>query len=645
MDSTPLYNSRLINTHIKYIKKCYEHINVNELLEFAKIEPYEVEDQNHWFTQEQINRFHEKLASLTGSANIAREAGRYAASPESIGVMRQYVLGMVNPFQAYELIGKLVSQFSRSSTYQTKKINSKKIEIIVTPKEGVQEQPFQCENRMGHFESISLMFNNTIPKIDHPECIFNEDKSCRYIIEWESSRSYLFNRTRSIIAAILIIISVILTIIYPIRDLIYFVPIIIATILGVSFLSDKQTKKELRDSIQHLEHSHDDLIQQMEINYNNSQMVNEIGNTINKYVNMDEILKNVTQILEKRLGYDRCLIMFANQEKTRLVFKAGFGYTEKQLSIIRATEFDLTKPESKGAFVTSFRDQKPSLINDVNNIAGKLSRKSLQFAKDMGTQSFICCPILSDTKSIGILTADNFKTKRTLVESDLSLLMGIASVLGVSIRNAELHDLRTRQLKSILKALAASIDARDPYTAGHSEKVTEYAVGICREMNMPSDYTEVVAVAASLHDYGKIGISDALLKKEGLLTDEEYETIKTHAVKTRKILEKIEFHGTYSLIPEIAEAHHEKIDGSGYPRGLKEHEIPIGSRIIAVAYFFEAITAKRLYREPIPVQEAFEMLRRESDVHFSREIVEAFISYYTSNNLESVHVNEYELLN
>jgi len=213
--------------------------------------------------------------------------------------------------------------------------------------------------------------------------------------------------------------------------------------------------------------------------------------------------------------------------------------------------------------------------------------------------------------------------------------MGIASVLGVSIRNAELHEQRNRQLKSILKALAASIDARDPYTAGHSEKVTEYAVGICKEMNMPSDYTEVVAVAASLHDYGKIGISDALLKKEGLLTAEEYETVKTRSVKTRKILEKIEFHGPYSLVPEIAEAHHEKLDGSGYPRGLKGHEIPIGSRIIAVADFFEAITAKRLYRDPIPVDEAFEMLRRESDVHFSREIVEAFIKFYTSNNMAS----------
>jgi HD-GYP domain-containing protein (c-di-GMP phosphodiesterase class II) len=628
--SEPLYNSRIINTYIKYVKKCYEHVNIDELYDYAKMEPYEVADQNHWFTQEQINLFHEKLASLTGSSNIAREAGRYAASPESIGVMREYVLGMTNPGSVYEMIGKVAGQFSRSATFESKEINSKKIEIIVTPKEGVQEQPFQCENRIGHFESIALVFNNAIPKLEHTECVFKGGNACRYTISWESNLSYMLKRIRNIIVLLLTVVSAILIAIYPIYTFIHFMPLLITILFLVIFFSDKQAKKELRDSVFNLEHSRDDLIRQMDVNYNNSQMVHEIGQAINRYINVQEILSNVIQILEKRLEYDRCVILFANEEKSRLIFKAGFGYNDKQLGIIRATEFNLNKPESKGIFVTSFREQKPYLINDINTITNRLSRKSLQFVKDMGSQSFICCPILSDTKSIGILTVDNFKTKKTLVESDLRLLMGVASVLGVSIRNAELHDQRTRQLKSILKALAASIDARDPFTAGHSEKVTEYAVGICQEMRIPSDYTEIVAVAASLHDYGKIGIPDALLKKEGSLTDEEYETIKTHSVKTRIILDQIDFHGHYSLIPEIAEAHHEKIDGSGYPRGLKGPDIPIGSRIIAVADFFEAITAKRLYRDPMPVHEAFEMLRRESDVHFSNEIVEAFINFYTT---------------
>src|SRR5208337_4988346 len=98
--------------------------------------------------------------AMTGSTNIAREAGRYAASPDSIGVMRQYVLGMANSAHVYKMIGKVASQFSRSSIFESNEINSKKIEIVVTPKEGVHERQFQCENRLGHFESISLAFNN-----------------------------------------------------------------------------------------------------------------------------------------------------------------------------------------------------------------------------------------------------------------------------------------------------------------------------------------------------------------------------------------------------------------------------------------------------------------------------------------------------
>lgn len=635
MNSTPLYNSRIINSYVKYLKKCYEKIDIDKLYEYARMEPYEVADQNHWFTQEQINRFHEKMDALTGASNLAREAGRYAASPESIGVMRQYVLGMANPHTVYKMIGKVTSQFSRSSTYESREISSRKIEIIVTPKESVQEQPYQCENRLGHFESIALIFNNAIPDIEHTECIFKGGKCCRYTISWEGNRSYLFKRVRNVTAAVLAMITAILAVVYPIDEYIYFIPIMFATILVISFLSDKQTKKDLMSSILNLEHSRDDLIQQMEINYNSSQMVHEIGQAINRHIKINDILENVIQILEKRLGYDRCIILFTNDEKTRLVFKAGYGYSDKQLSIVRAAEFDLTKTQSKGVFVTSFREQKPYLINDINTITGELSQKSLHFLRDMGSQSFICCPIISDTRPVGVLTVDNVKTQKILVESDLRLLTGVASVLGVSIRNAELHDERTRQLKSILRALAASIDARDPFTAGHSEKVTEYAVGICQEMNLPADYTEIVAMAASLHDYGKIGISDALLKKKGTLTDQEYEIIKTHSSKTRSILEKIDFHGSYSLIPLIAEAHHEKLDGSGYPRGLKGYDIPLGSRIIAVADFFEAITAKRLYRDPMPVPEAIDMLRRESDIHFSRDIVEAFINFYTSRQMSS----------
>jgi len=249
LDSKPLYNSRIINTYIKYIKKCYENIDIDELYEYAQIEPYEVADQNHWFTQEQINRFHEKLSELTGSTNIAREAGRYVASSEAIGIMRHYVLGMTNPALAYKFISKVASNFSRSTVYEAREINPKKIEIIVTPREGVKEEPFQCENRIGHIESINMAFTNSIPKIEHTECVFKWGACCRYTVSWDSNISSFLTRTRNIIALLLAFISVIVLFVYPFNIFLHYLPVVITTLFIITFVSDRQTIKELRNSI------------------------------------------------------------------------------------------------------------------------------------------------------------------------------------------------------------------------------------------------------------------------------------------------------------------------------------------------------------------------------------------------------------
>jgi HD-GYP domain-containing protein (c-di-GMP phosphodiesterase class II) len=228
---------------------------------------------------------------------------------------------------------------------------------------------------------------------------------------------------------------------------------------------------------------------------------------------------------------------------------------------------------------------------------------------------------------LGILAVDNIKTKRPLIQRDVNLLMGVAPQIAISIYNASLMDAKLRQFQSILKVLAATIDARDPVTAGHSERVTEYALGICYELGFDNDFCEVIRVASLLHDYGKVGVKDSILKKPGRLTPEERLDVMKHVVKSREILERIHFEGIYADVPEIAGAHHEKLDGSGYPKGLKGDEIPYGARIIAVADVFEAITSKRHYRDPMPLNVAFAAMRMDIGIHFDKKCVEALIRY------------------
>ena len=628
MDHTPLYNSRIVDNYIKLIRKHYRHIDVCALLKFSGMTSYEVADQGHWFTQNQINRFHKQLSQLTGNDNIAREAGRFAASPGSLGIVRQYVLGMLDPSRAYAIIGKMAANITRSSEFESKKLSSNKVEIKVHLNPGVKERPFQCENRKGFFESVTLAFSNRLPIIEHPECIFRGDASCRYIISWEKSPSGLIKRTRNILLFLFALALAGSFTFSAQLALSVILPLSVFFVFSLSIIAEMLEKNELKTTLSNLRNSTENLVDQINLNYNNSLLTNEIGLAITLKTKITDILSEVIKIFKKRLDYDRGIILLANLNRTALEYSAGYGYNAELLGVVRKINFRLDNPKSKGVFVQAFKKKKPFIVNNINDIEEEMSPRSREFAKLTGAESFICCPILGDGEPIGILAVDNVKSKRPLVQSDMSLLMGIASILGVSIRNADLIKSKVGQFNSILRVLAASIDARDPLTSGHSEKVTEYAVGICEEMGLPNDYREMIRVAALLHDYGKIGVPDSILKKPGTLTTEEFEIVKTHASRTNEILEQVNFEGIFEQVPEIAGAHHEKLDGSGYPLGLMGNDIPLGAKIIAVADFFEAITSRRHYRKPMFIEKALHMLQDRSGVLFDEEVVCAFISYY-----------------
>lgn len=642
----PLYNSRLIDNYIKLLKQKYPHVNRWEILDHAGMKAYEVEEQAHWFTQYQVDRFYERLVQVTGNENIAREAGRYAASPDALGAMRQYALGLIGPANAFKLIGQATSNFTKSAVYTSEVLGTNKVKLIVTPNPGVTEKPFQCENRIGFWEAIVMMLGRTIPKIDHPECLFKGDPRCTYIISWEKTISSTLKQLRKYLIGIMLCMIVFLFFRDPELTIKVLLPCFSLVFIGLSFFIERREKQEILNNVGEIKTSTDQLIDQINKNYNNALMANEIGQAISNQTNLksienisgnnsdtDGILKSVIQILQKRLDYDRGLILLANHEKTMLVFRAGYGYSSKHQELLKNTVFHLDRPTSKGMFVVAFHKQEPFLINDISQAETNLSPRSLAFARTLNAKSFICCPIICDGESIGILAVDNIQSKRPLVNSDLTLLMGIAPVIGVSIRNADLLNAKRNQFHSILQVLAKTIDARDPLTAGHSEKVTDYALGICKELGQPKDFCEMIRVAALLHDYGKIAVPDSILKKPGRLNRDEYEKVKTHSQKTREILDQINFEGIYRSVPEIAGAHHEKLDGSGYPHGLRGGQIPLGAKIIAVADFFEAITAKRHYRDPMPLEVAFELLREESGKHFDATIVEALIRHFEKNHV------------
>ena len=190
-------------------------------------------------------------------------------------------------------------------------------------------------------------------------------------------------------------------------------------------------------------------------------------------------------------------------------------------------------------------------------------------------------------------------------------------------RSFELYTKMRKVYLDTIRALAAAIDAKDPYTKGHSERVAEMSVALAQELNLSDRDTENIEYTALLHDIGKIGISDSILGKKGSLTSQEFDKIKEHTIMGANIIEPVDFlKNSYWAIYH----HHERYNGEGYPDGLKGEGIPILARIIAVADAYDAMGSDRPYRKKLNKDKILQELKDQSGKQFDPEVVKALIS-------------------
>ena len=435
-DRLPLYNSKITKTYLEYIKKSYPDLDLDTVLEYAEMTKYEVEDPAHWFSQHQADRFQEALVKQTDNSNIAREAGRYTTSHEGMGPAKQHILGFIKPTSVYLLMEKLYPILSRGATIKAKKLGPNKVEIVSTPKIGVNEKPYQCENRIGIFESLAELFTNKFANVQHPLCFHVGNKSCHYIITWEKTASIIWKRIRNYSLLISIIISMGLFFVLPLITWSAFTLLCFLVTMAFSFYSDRLEKKELSETIKTQGFTAKDLLDEMNIRHNNALLLQEIGKATSSIIDIDKLIKTVVRIMEMHIDFDRGMIMLADSDRTHLSYTAGYGYVKEKEKLLQQAEFHLDNPESKGVFVVAFKDQKPILVNDIAEIEKKLSKRSLKFAKEMGAKSLICVPIVYENESLGLLAVDNIRSKRPLTKSDMNFMMGIASQTAVSINNA-----------------------------------------------------------------------------------------------------------------------------------------------------------------------------------------------------------------
>ncbi|MEE8397523.1 MAG: HD domain-containing phosphohydrolase [Desulfobacterales bacterium] len=239
-----------------------------------------------------------------------------------------------------------------------------------------------------------------------------------------------------------------------------------------------------------------------------------------------------------------------------------------------------------------------------------------------GSGSTMAIPLKIRSKAFGVLVSSKRSETGVFDERDLYIMNFLSGKASVIIENLALYENIYENLFSTLYAFVDTIEARDPYTKQHSARVSGYATAIAEAKECSEEELEKLNVSGVLHDIGKIGIPDYILLKDGKLTDEEYEIIKTHPTIGDSIIGRL---GMWTAEQRIIRHHHERYDGNGYPDGLKREEIPLLSRILAVADTFDALTSDRSYRKRMSDEVAIKTIEENRGSQFDPEIADIFI--------------------
>jgi GAF domain-containing protein len=254
----------------------------------------------------------------------------------------------------------------------------------------------------------------------------------------------------------------------------------------------------------------------------------------------------------------------------------------------------------------------------------------------LNPRAVLCVPITLRGSPLGVVFLANYKAGQRFTEDHRNLVTELATQAAVAIDNARLFKDREEVIMASLEALANAVDARDQYTAGHSERVTHYALMIARQMHYsPNDPAAWLRLerGGRLHDIGKIGVPDAILQKTGKLTHEEFEKMKSHTVVGFNILSGLKML-TDELV--IVRSHHERYDGKGYPDLKKSDDLPIYAWIVSAADAIDAMTSDRPYRKGMSLEVAVEQVRQGAGTHFHPDVAEAVLDAVATGTLKLI---------
>ena len=350
-------------------------------------------------------------------------------------------------------------------------------------------------------------------------------------------------------------------------------------------------------------------------------LLSQLSQVLNSTLDPKEIRRRTMEAATRLMKAEVGSLLLVHEEKRRLYFEVALGEREEDLKTI-----SLNFGEGIAGWVA--QHGKPLIVNSPEK--DRRFFKGVDERTEFKTRNIICVPVRVKEKTIGVLEALNKKGKGRFNKEDLSLLISLADQVAIALDNSRLYQELEEMFFQTTKSLADAIEKRDPHTGGHTQRVTLYSQATAKYLPLTPLEKKWVKITSVLHDIGKIGIEDYILKKPKPLSPREFEIIKRHSMMGAEIIQHIR--QLREIIPGV-KYHHEQVDGKGYPDGLRGKDIPILAKIVAVADTYDAMTTDRPYRKAMDKKIAIGELKRCSGTQLDGEVVEAFIHAYQNGEI------------
>lgn len=333
-----------------------------------------------------------------------------------------------------------------------------------------------------------------------------------------------------------------------------------------------------------------------------------LSQDLNRLRDPDELVHIFSLTVIGQLGIGSVALFYAFDDVDEyLACAGGKGIQNNVLKTVR-----LSREVGLSRYLLSIQD----IVDLSDDDFPEDTKLEARFMADIGFN--YCLPLIVKSQLIGIVFTGKKINKQDYTDNELELLKSICSSAATGLENSRLYSELQSTYLSTIKVLVSTIEAKDSYTRGHTERVAGYARMIAEEMDLPNKEKEIVSFGAALHDIGKLGVYENILNKPGDLTDNEWEIVRSHPEVGANIIKNMKF---LEAACDLVRHHHERLDGKGYPDKLRGEEISLGARIVAVADSFDAMTSDRPYRKAFTIDEALEQLKLQRE-KFDLDIVE-----------------------